>query len=434
MVMQAGESGAAASGNSPERVCVSERVLDVDVAIVGGGVAGSTLATVLARAGLDVAVIEREARFRDRVRGDGLFPWGTREAALLGIAELLPASGGRPLPIWQTYADRAPNPPYDWRDDVPSGDVLWGIDHPGLQETLLREAAQSGARVLRPVRALPPRRVQGGFAMPVSGEGEMPVVRARLIAGADGKESAVRRWMGATTLRDPVHHLLGGCLVEHVDLDPEAAHVAAFDGGLAILYRHGSGRARAYLVCQPEMGEAIRGPEAQQRFLEAFAAPFPEGALRHARAIGPAAFFPASDVYSDRVAGEGIVLIGDAAGANDPSQGQGLALAFRDVRELNRLLTTERDWQAAIEEYARRRPAWYDPLRAFAIWKGSLVTDVGPEADAARERQRRAAELDPWLGGYTAIYALGPEGLPVTEEARRHYLGEDLDIAVPGQP
>lgn len=414
---------------------MSERYLEVDVAIVGGGVAGSTLAIALGRAGIEVAVVEREARFRDRVRGDGLFPWGTVEASRLGLAEMLPASGGRPLPIWQTYADRVPNPPYDWREDVSSGDVLWGIDHPGLQEALLREAERSGARVLRPAKALSPGRIRGGsFDIPVFGEAEMPVVRAKLIVGADGKESAVRRWMGAETLRDPVHHLLGGCLVEHVDLDPDAAHVASFGGGLAILYRHGSGRARAYLVCQPALGEAIRGPGARQRFLEVFAAPFPKGVMRNARAVGPAAFFPASDVYPDHVAGEGIVLIGDAAGANDPSQGQGLALAFRDVRELRDLLTRAGDWQRAIEEFARRRPAWYDPLRAFAMWKGPLLTDVGPEADAARERQRRAAELDPWLGGYSAIYALGPEGLPVTEEARRRYLGEDLELDALDEP
>ena len=145
-----------------------------------------------------------------------------------------------------------------------------------------------------------------------------------------------------------------------------------------------------------------------------------------ARAVGPVAFFPGIDVYPDRIAGKVIVLVGDAAGANDPSQGQGISLAVRDARELRDLLLAG-DWQAAIDEFARRRPSWYAPLRAHAIWDGPLFTDVGPAADAARARQRRAAERDPWCFGYGAIHALGPDGLPVTEDARRRYLGDDLD-------
>ncbi|MDQ2683518.1 MAG: FAD-dependent oxidoreductase, partial [Chloroflexota bacterium] len=41
----------------------------VDVVVIGGGVAGSAAAIALADAGLQVLLIEREPRFRDRVRG-----------------------------------------------------------------------------------------------------------------------------------------------------------------------------------------------------------------------------------------------------------------------------------------------------------------------------------------------------------------------------
>ena len=40
-----------------------------------------------------------------------------------------------------------------------------------------------------------------------------------------------------------------------------------------------------------------------------------------------ATIFPGIDSYPERVAGEGIVRVGDAAGANDPSQGQGISLS-----------------------------------------------------------------------------------------------------------
>ena len=97
------------------------------------------------------------------------------------------------------------------------------------------------------------------------------------------------------------------------------------------------------------------------------------------------------------------------------------------MRELSTRLIASEDWRRAIEEFERCRPRWYESLRAYAMWAGPLVTDVGPEADAARLRADRARELDPWLDGYGAIYSLGPDGLPVTESARRHILGEDLD-------
>ena len=398
-----------------------------DVVVVGGGVAGSSLGAALARAGLEVLVVEREARFRDRVRGDALFPWGVVEMRRLGLVDLLPASGARPLPRWQRYNDRVPGDPYEWRTDVPSGDVVWGVNHPGLQEALFAEAAAAGAVTMRPAKALAPSSVGDGYiTLPIDADDGRITVRTRLVVGADGRESGVRDWIGATSITDPTHHLVGGCLVEGVDLDPDAAHMAWYPGGVSLILRHASGRVRTYLACQPKAAEAMRGRHAAEAFLATCAAAFPDGAFADARAVGPAAFFPGSDIYADRIAGQGIVLIGDAAGANDPTQGFGMSLAFRDVRELRDLLLGG-DWQTAIEEFARRRPPYYEPLRAYAIWDGPLLTDVGPDADAARARQRCAAERDPWRNGYGAINALGPEGLPVTEAARLQYLGEDLD-------
>ena len=38
------------------------------------------------------------------------------------------------------------------------------------------------------------------------------------------------------------------------------------------------------------------------------------------------------DTWTDRPLGEGLALIGDAAGSSDPHIGQGLSIALRDVR------------------------------------------------------------------------------------------------------
>jgi len=65
-----------------------------DIVVVGGGIAGATLALVLARAGLTVAVLEQQLSYRDRVRGEYMQPWGVAEAQHLGISEILVKAGG----------------------------------------------------------------------------------------------------------------------------------------------------------------------------------------------------------------------------------------------------------------------------------------------------------------------------------------------------
>jgi choline dehydrogenase-like flavoprotein len=56
---------------------------DYDLISVGGGLGGSALAKVMAEGGARVLVLERERRFRDRVRGEALMSWGVAEARTL---------------------------------------------------------------------------------------------------------------------------------------------------------------------------------------------------------------------------------------------------------------------------------------------------------------------------------------------------------------
>ena len=65
-----------------------------DVVIVGAGQAGGALATVRARRGIAVAVLERDPVPVDRVRGEFMAPWGVAELKRLGLLETLAAAGG----------------------------------------------------------------------------------------------------------------------------------------------------------------------------------------------------------------------------------------------------------------------------------------------------------------------------------------------------
>ena len=74
-----------------------------DIITVGGGIAGSILAKTMAEHGAKVLVLESETNFRDRVRGEAIAPWSTKEATELGIYDALMAAGGHHLRYWYTY-------------------------------------------------------------------------------------------------------------------------------------------------------------------------------------------------------------------------------------------------------------------------------------------------------------------------------------------
>src|SRR5260370_39926789 len=69
-----------------------------DLVTVGGGLGASALAISMARRGARVLVLEKELQFRDRVRGEGLAPWGVAEARELGIADILLRRCAREVP------------------------------------------------------------------------------------------------------------------------------------------------------------------------------------------------------------------------------------------------------------------------------------------------------------------------------------------------
>ncbi|HEX3301907.1 MAG TPA: FAD-dependent monooxygenase, partial [Thermomicrobiales bacterium] len=117
---------------------------DIDICVVGGSIAGSAAAATFAREGYSVALIEREAAFRDKARGEGIHPWGMDEAEDLDLLDVVRAGGAHPLPTWLTYVDRVPLEPMVMAEHSARGQVEQGSFHPRLQETMLDYAREQG--------------------------------------------------------------------------------------------------------------------------------------------------------------------------------------------------------------------------------------------------------------------------------------------------
>src|SRR6476620_11340800 len=122
--------------------------MSFDVIIIGGGPAGSTLATRLAQAGRKVVVFEKE-RFPRFHIGESLLPCSMPMFRELGVLAKL--SDGRFLPKYAAElvtADGTQKQRYAFADGlVPATPSAFEVDRAEFDQVLLEHAAEQGARV-----------------------------------------------------------------------------------------------------------------------------------------------------------------------------------------------------------------------------------------------------------------------------------------------
>jgi menaquinone-9 beta-reductase len=397
-----------------------------DLAIVGGGLTGAALAIVMARAGARVLILERELHFRDRVRGEGFFPWGCAEAERLGLLNEIRTACGRDVPRWTFHPAPDQQVVRDLPTTSPSGMGMLNFHHEKLQEALIELAAVSGAEVRRGVEVtgvMPGVRPQVTFRI----GGADNAVAARLIVGADGRYSRVRAWAGFAAQRDPEFVVTASTLHERVEAEDGSIHVVANSGqGRAMLvYPLGEGMFRSYMIHRSsETGPRFSGERAAAAFLAACRAiGGPAGWYDRAiHAGGLLASFEGAPSWVDHPARDGVVLVGDAAGASDPAFGSGLSLALRDVRVLRDVLLRHEDWNRAADLYAAQHDAYFAALKRITDWRTALSYTPGPEADAVRARSQAGLRADP--SRMPDIQGWGPDA-PSDDMARRRLFGLD---------
>ncbi|HEV2067273.1 MAG TPA: NAD(P)/FAD-dependent oxidoreductase, partial [Thermomicrobiales bacterium] len=387
-------------------------------------------ALALQQLGLQTALIERAAEFRDRIRGETIHPWGASEIRALGLEAVAERDAGAlRTPHWQTYRDRIARDPHTWAEHFPDRPHGLSVRHHHLQNAVFAAAGAAGATIFRPSEATL-GRVGPSLEITVSGPAATSVLRPRMLVGADGQRSAVRRWIGGSASRDPIHHAIGGALIRGLEIETDRVHQAFFEGGFVLISPQRDHVSRVYLVCASEEAESIqRDPEPATRVMARVAESLPEGTVGAWESIGPVGFFPNANIVVERPDMTDVVLIGDAAGANDPCQGHGVSLTFHDVRVLRDLFESGMDWAGIPAAFNTERDRYFDVLRQHARWSERVATETGPEIDMIRDQISRARELDPTAGGFAAIFATGPDRLVADDAARRHFLGEDLPVA-----
>lgn len=395
-----------------------------DIITIGGGLGGSAVARAMAEHGARVLVLEREQQFKDRVRGEQMHPWGVVEARKLGIYDLLHVTCGHELPWWDMYFGTEQISHRNIVTTTPQQVPEFAFYHPKMQEVLLQAAAEAGAEIHRGATV---REVKPGTrpAVVVEQQGQIEEIHARLIVGADGRASMMRRWGGFTLRRDPECRLIAGVLFENMPVPEDTSYIVINPGiGQTVpLFPQGGGRVRAYFIYQKDAAPRLQGTADIPRFItESIRTGIPAEFCAAARAVGPLATFDCADTWVEHPYREGIALIGDAAASNDPSFGSGLSLTVRDARVLREALVSQENWEAAGHAYAEAHDRYYSILSSVTRWFGEMWYAVGPEADA---RRARALPLIAQDGSRVPDHIISGPDQPVDEATRRRFFGEE---------
>src|SRR5207244_2937001 len=172
--------------------------MHADVLVVGGGPAGASTAWHLARAGVDVLVVDR-ARFpRPKPCAEYLSPQASRMLSAMGVLDSVEQSGAAKLAGIRVRAPCGKTLQGDF--NAPTGfqpfrDRGWSVRREVLDAILLDRARAAGARVCEGARVTDVIQDDHGRVRGVQLlDGAR--VRARFVIGADGLRSVIARRLG----------------------------------------------------------------------------------------------------------------------------------------------------------------------------------------------------------------------------------------------
>ncbi len=341
--------------------------MDADVAIIGGGLAGATLAALLARRGVGVVVIERDEFPRDKVCGEFLSYDSLPILDRMSLLSRIDDAGASQLQRCRVIGERRT---LEFTFPAPAR----GISRRVLDELLFRAAGTSGARLIEGAAVTAIRQSSVEFT-----RAQLPgSISARVLVGAWGRWGRFDTEFGRSFVRERSHRHFGfkrhyrriaGSASDSTDL-------LSFDRGyLGVNDIEGD----ETNICGLVHGDRLRGHRGRwDAFMERVASEAPPIRRMLDQYVPVQKEFLSSEpvVFRPKSAVErGMFLVGDASGVIDPLTGNGMSMAIQSALVAAPFILAALDDRASAEEgYRRAHESFFQPRLKWSRMVAPLLS------------------------------------------------------------
>ena len=386
-----------------------------DVLIVGGGLAGASLALALKPLGLSVVVVETltpETKLAS--------PAGDRALALAqGSVEIF-----QQLEVWSQVVSLAtPIRHIHVSDQGHFGKTRIHASELGVPALGYVIPARDLERAVvdvcdrRSVRFICPAEVTGlqvqgdHAAVRLNCHGETRLYQTQLVVAADGGNSKVRQWMG---IGQQVHDYSQVALVSMVESERHHQNTA---------YERFTPSGPLALLPLPKRRNALIWTQGKRQAWKLLSLPSRdiESRLQHAfgwklgrlKLVAPIRGFPLRLIRAERLFAERVAIVGNAAHQLHPVAGQGFNLGLRDVMVLARLLEDQQRRNGnlgalgLLERYAKARLDDHDRIISFSDGLIRWFSLTAPISALGRNLGLLALDHIPRLKRWFSYQAMG---------------------------